>query len=209
MVRFFRLMAALSLFLPAACGVRAAEVRPRTHPSSLADSGNRATPRTPIPVDHQTEAKALQLVQQHLPELNGVLKRLRADQSREYDRAIRDLAKSARKLETAKHRDERLYEIELELLKAQTEVNLLTAKLKVRDSRDHRKQLRVSAARLQQAQIARADYDVDLLRGRLERAKQQFEAASKRLEEKRTHPDQQLEKTYLGLLRRAGREPTK
>lgn len=209
MASVVRLIAALALILATVCGSNAVELRPKARARSLADSGKRSTPKTPLPVDRDTETEALDLVLQHLPKLDVVLKRLRADQSREYDRAIRDLAKSSRKLDAAKGRDERLYEIELELLKAQTEVNLLTAKLKVRDSRDDRKQLRVSAGRLQQAQIARAEYEVDLLRGRLQRAKQQLEAASQRLDAKRTNTEQQLEETYLGLLRRAGREPKK
>ncbi len=131
------------------------------------------------------------------------------DQPRQYDRAIRDLAKSVRKLEFAKNRDEQLYELELELLKAQNQVNLLTAKLKVRDSQPDRKKLRDSAARLHQAQVARIQYDVELYRQRLARAKQQFDAAGERLEAKQSDPEQQLEKTYLGLLRKAGREPKK
>ena len=113
----------------------------------------------------------------HLPELDAVLARLRSDQSREYDRAIRDLAKSARKLEVARNRDEQLYDLEVELLKAQNQVNLLTAKLKVRDSQSDRDHLRSSAARLQQAQIARAEYDLEQCRDRYERAKQQLDAA--------------------------------
>ena len=107
---------------------------------SLADNGKKPTPQTQIQVDRDTEAKALALVKTHLPELNDVLGRLHTKQPRQYDRAIRDLAKSVRKLELAENRDQELYEIELELLKAQTQANLLTAKLKVRDSQSDRQQ---------------------------------------------------------------------
>lgn len=176
---------------------------------SMADTGKKPTPQTPIQVDRETESKALGLVKAHLPELDNVLDRLRADHPRQYDRAIRDLAKSVRKLELAKNRDAQLYEIELELLKAQNEVNLLTAKLKVRDSQSDRKKLRRSVARLNQAQAARIQFDVELYRQRLTRAQQQFDAASKRLETQESDSEQQLEKTYLGLLRKAGREQEK
>lgn len=187
------------------CNAWAAEAN--TDSKSMADTGKKPTPQTPIQVDRETESKAIGLVKAHLPELNDVLDRLRADQPRQYDRAIRDLAKSVRKLELAKNRDELLYEIELELLKAQNQVNLLTAKLKVRDSQPDRKKLRDSVARLQQSHVARIQYDVELYRQRLARAKQQFDAAGKRLEAKQSDSQQQLEKTYLGLLRKAGREP--
>jgi len=180
-----------------------------TNSKSVADTGKKPTPQAPIPVDREIESKAIGLVQSHLPELKNVLDRLRADHPRQYDRAIRDLAKSVRKLELAKNRDEQLYELELELLKAQNQVNLLTAKLKVRDSELDRKTLRDSAARLQQAQVARIQYDVEMYRQRLARAKQQLDAAGERLEAKQNEPELQLEQTYLGLLRKAGREPKK
>ena len=184
------------------------DARPATNTKSLADAGKKAAPKTTLPaVDRETEAKSLELVQTHLPELRAVLKRLKAGQPRQYDRAIRDLAKSARKLEQAKNRDERLYDIEVEFLKAQNQVNLLTAKLKVRDRQSDRKLLREAAGRLQQAQIARARYDVELYRQRLERTQKQLDAAQDRLEAKQTDTDQQLDKTYLSLLRKAGREP--
>lgn len=189
--------------------VGAVAARPATNSKSLADSGKKSTPTTPIPVDRESEAKANELIQLHLPELKDVLKRLRADQPREYNRAIRDLSKSARKLELAKNRDERLYDIEVDLLKAQNQVNLLTAKLKVRDSESDRKQLRSSAEQLQRAQVARGEYDVEVLRARLERTQQQLGAAQKRLETRRNNTNEQIEKSYLGMLRKAGREPKK
>ncbi len=203
--RVRRLTAAAVLTL-LSCGAWTAEARPATNSKSLADSGKKPTPKSPIPVDRNTEAIAIELVETHLPELDDVLKRLRGDRAREYDRAIRDLARSARKLELLKNRDERLYEIELELLKAQHQVNLLMAKLKVRDSQSDRGLLRTAARRLQQAQLTRADYDVEQFRQRLEKAKQQLAAAETRLKAKQLDPENQLEKSYLGMLRKAGRE---
>ena len=218
-VELSRLIVAASVTLATTCSLGAVEARPATNlgkrdskttnAKSLADSGKKATAKTPIPLDRDTEAKVNELVQSHLPELKSVLKRLAADQPRQYERAVRDLAKSARKLELAKNRDHRLHDIELELLKAQNAVNLLTAKLKVRDSQSDRKKLHASARRLQQAQIARAAYDVASIRTRLERTQQQLEAAEKRLESKEQDTDKQLEKSYLGMLRKAGRDPEK
>lgn len=187
----------------------AVEARPATNSKTMAEARNTSAPKkTQQPtVDQETEAKSLALVQAHLPELSPVLKRLRADQPREYDRAIRDLAKNARKLELAKNRDERLYDAEVELLKAQNEVNLLTAKLKVRDRQNDRKRLREAASRLQQAQLVRAQYDVEIFQQRLEKAQAQLDAAKGRLEAKQSNSQQQLDKLYQVLLRKAGREP--
>lgn len=207
LARLLSRMAALAVAAMFSCSVWTDAANPTTNLKSLADSGKKPTPKTPIPVDRETEAKAIELVQLHLPELDRVLNRLRSDQPREYDRAVRDLAKSARKLDLAKSRDERLYEIEVELLKSQNEVNLLTAKLKVRDNPSDRTRLRSAAARLQQAQLDRTQYDVEMFRQRVDRAQQQLKAAQERLEAKRNQTDAQLETSYLGFLRKAGREP--
>lgn len=193
-----------------------AEARP-SHPVGSTDTArketvNKSTDKAgsaPVRVDRQAEAKVNALVQSHLPELRRVLDRLRTDEPRQYARAIRDLAKSARKLELAKKRDERLYDIEVELLKSTNQVNLLTAKLKVRDNRANRKELRLAAQQLLEARAARATYDVELFRDRLQRTEKQLNAAQKRLDEGRRDPQKTLEKTYRQLLRDAGREPEK
>lgn len=179
-------------------------------PASLADTtqrteSNQLTPR--IDADRDTEAAALRLVQDHLPELKGVLQRLRADEPRQYNRAILDLARSAKKLEVAKNRDVVLFEIEAEMLKAQNAVSLLTAKLKVRDNQSDRQLLRRAAVRLQEAHIARAQYDVDSLQKRLLRARQQLDSAQQRLDGRREELDHDSEKSYLAALRKAGRQP--
>ncbi|MFK8111555.1 MAG: hypothetical protein AB8B91_05120 [Rubripirellula sp.] len=176
-----------------------------TNGKALADTGKKPAPKIEPKVDQEIEAKALDLVRAHLPELKVVLSQLREKDPREYDRAIRDLVKSARKLELAKNRDEQLYDIEVELLKAQNQVNFLTAKLKVRDSKSDRKRLRESLERLQESQIARAHYDVNVYQERLNRAQAQLEAAKKRLSSKQ-NGNGSIEKLYTGLLRKAGRE---
>lgn len=173
---------------------------------SLADN----TQRTEAPaaqVDRKLEAAALELVRTHLPELKSVLQRLRADEPRQYNRAIVDLARSAKKLEVAKNRDIALFEIEAETLKSQNSVSLLTAKLKVRDNESDRQLLRQAVNRLQRAQIARAQYDVESLRARLKRTEQQLENAQQRLEVRRKGLGQDLEKSFIAALKKAGRQP--
>jgi hypothetical protein len=177
---------------------------------SLADTTQRNNSKPqPLPneVDRSSEAVAWKLVQDHLPELKSVLQRLRADESRQYNRAITDLARSAKKLEIARNRDEALYEIEAETLKAQNAVNLLTAKLKVRDNESDRQLLRHAVIRLQQAQIARTQYDVATLQTRLQRAQQQLQSAQQRLQVRREELDHGSETSYHAALKKAGRQP--
>lgn len=176
-----------------------------------ADNGQESTSQATAATERdaerrETERIVQQLVQAHLPELTKVLSQLRAVQPQEYDRVIKDLAKSARKLETAQNRDQQLFEIEVELLQAEHHASLLTARLKVRDSESDRKRLRDAAKRLQQAQIARAEYDVNAFRQRLARSQQQLESAVARLEARKNEAEDQLEKSYLSMLRKAGRD---
>lgn len=175
----------------------------------MADTGTRASAKNPTPVDRDTIQRANNLVSSHLPSLKSVLARLRDDQPREYDRAVRDLARSARKLDSAKSRDERLYELELELLQAQTEATLLTAKLKVRDNAADRRRLKNAAVRLQQAQISRSEYDIAMYKQRLERTQQLLKAAEEKLAQKQQNRDEAVEKSYSTMLRKAGRESGK
>ena len=203
----------LVALLCAALAVCTAEAElPSTNARSLAENRNAAEGSNPAelnarsPEDRETERIVLELVQTHLPELTSVLKRLRSDQPREYELAVKDLAKAARKLELAQNRDQRLFESELELFQAEQQASLLTARLKVRDSLSDRKRLREVAARLQQAQMARAQYDVDVFRQRLNRAQQQLDAAIARLDSRKDDADQQLDRSYQTMLRKAGRD---
>ncbi|QDT08754.1 hypothetical protein [Planctomycetes bacterium K23_9] len=157
-------------------------------------------------LDPQLEQRANELVQSHLPTLSKLLQRLKSDNPRQYELAIRDLAKSVRRLDLAKKRDQVLYDIELELLKAQSSVKIHTAKLKVRDNQADRTALRASAKRLLKAEVSRAEYNVNLMTERAKRAKQQLAAAHGRLDSLQKNSDSQLDRKYTLLLRSAGRK---
>ncbi len=172
-----------------------------------AKTGQSAPTAKSAKADPDVERAATHLVETHLPELKSVLAHLRSQQPREYGLAIRDLAKSARRLEAVKNRDQRLYDIEVELLQAQSDAKLLTAKLKVRDNEPDRKQLREAVQRLQQADIARAKYEIRTLQERLRKTQTLLDAAESRLTTKQD--EDQLEKSYLNFLRKAGRQPAR
>lgn len=204
-------IAALMLALLLAPSAVAVEARV-TNAKSIADAGDKTDKARPKPgaknakprVERDAELAATTLVDSHLPELKSVLKHLRAEQPRQYNLAIRDLAKSAKRLEVAKNRDEELYDIEVELLQAHSAATLLTAKLKVRDDEPDRKHLRAAAERLRNAEVARAKYDIRMYQERLNKTQQLLDAANKRLATKQD--EDQLEKSYLSFLRKAGRQ---
>ena len=160
-----------------------------------------------VKVDPEQESRVLELAAAHMPELSELLDRLRSDEPRGYAKAIRDLSRSSRKLQIAKDRDEQVFEFELELWKANNHVNLLVARLKVRDSPKDRKLLKNAALRQQQAQLTRIQYDIDILRRRIERATNQLASAEKRLSLRSQDRDAERDATYEKLLHKAGRSP--
>ncbi|TWU57246.1 hypothetical protein [Rubripirellula reticaptiva] len=155
----------------------------------------------------ESEAAVLLLVQSHLPQLAGMLDRLRDANPRQYERAIRDLSRWVKRLESAKKRDSKLHGIEVDLLKAETNVDLLSAKLKVRDDASDRNLLRDAVDQLHQAKTARVRYDVQLAADRLDRAKQQLQSANQKLKMLEDSTEADRQHAYVGLLRKSGRRP--
>lgn len=193
----------ICLSLPAQAAKSLADAGKNTNEKQ--EASKKANSNLRVSVDKEAELKALGLVEVHLPEIKTMLDRLRASDPKEYARAIRDLSKSARKLDLARNRNERLFDLEVEMLKSQNQVNLLTAKLKVRDSPLDRKLLHAAAQRLQEAQVSRAQYDVEMQELRLERAEKMLESARQRLQAKQNQSSDQVEKIYTNMLRKAGR----
>jgi Mg2+ and Co2+ transporter CorA len=158
-------------------------------------------------LNSQSEQLALQLVSEHLPQLTPLLQQLKIDQTRQYDRAIVDLARSAKKLNAAQKRDERLFQVELELLKADTEANLTAARLKVRDKLQDRNKLHDAVARLHAAKQAKMQYEVELLRKRLARDQTLLAAAEQNLSTFEEDSSNSVDAVYAMLLRKADRKP--
>ena len=207
-----RLIALTTLMAILALASPAHAVKPTTTNSkSIADANEPGKKKTKpakqsAKSDLVLERNAMQLVNAHLPELKKLLENLRKDNPRQFDAAIRDLAKSAKRLQSVKNRDEELFEIEVELLQTKSNVKLLTAKLKVRDSQSDRDLLRQAAKRLHDAELAKAKYHVRYTKQRFEKAKQQLDVANKRLESIEGQSESRLEKTYLNFLKDAGRQ---
>ena len=172
------------------------------------DGKQDSAPRRPVSeVNVENERLAQGLVQSHLPELKPILKQLKTDHPRHYERAVRDLAQSARKLDVAQKRDERLFDIEVELLKAETQASLLAAKLTVRDHASDRQSLQQAVSRLLIAKTSKARYDVAMYRKRLERDQKLLETAEQRLSRFQQESNSVIKESYLSMLRKAGRKP--
>ena len=211
MARCYALLACLVATLLPVLGLA---LEPATNIKTIANAvepkKRKAKPR-PVTskIDAATEKAAIGLVNEHLPELKKLLERLKQDSPRQYDAALRDLVKSARKLDYAKNRSEELFDIEVDLLKSQSRVKLLTAKLKVRDSEADRDSLKRAAKQLLDAELAKAQYNIHYLSDRVKKAEQQLETAKKRFETMKRGQESRLERSYSALLRDAGRQTAK
>ena len=157
-------------------------------------------------LDPRQEAAVLAMVEQHLPELSSLLEPLKKNHARQYGAAIRNLAKSARRLESAHKRGDVAYEREVDVIKAQTAINLLIAKLKVRDDLQDRDALRKAAEQLQLAELQRSRHEVSLMKSRLQKLQGQFDESQQRLKENESDLDNRIDSIYQSYLRKSGRK---
>jgi hypothetical protein len=86
-----------------------------------------ANPERPPAPDPETAA--LEFVRENHPELAELLRQLKPMNPVEYERAVRELAQVSRNLAAIKARNPRGYELGLNVWKARSRVELLTAKL--------------------------------------------------------------------------------
>ncbi|MCA9140347.1 MAG: hypothetical protein KDB00_26430 [Planctomycetales bacterium] len=157
-------------------------------------------------LDKEIERGVLQMVDNHLPELKVLLDQLRENEPRQYELAIRNLAKSSRRLQAAQKRGEASFDLEVHIIQAQTSINLLIAKLKVRDNKKDREALLEATRRFEQAEIDRAEYELTLSQSKLAKMKEQVDAMEKLLIEKQSNMDETIKKDFQGYLRKSGRK---
>jgi len=153
----------------------------------------------------QLEKEVKPLLEDHLPDLIPLVNRLKIGQPKLYYHALVQLGGAARRVESAQSKSPVLHEIELEALKANTQVNLIGARLQVRDSKRDRQELQTAVQRLYDAEERRLEWVVSQIEDRVEMVQQQLETATQRLAEKRRGEADLIANQYERLLRKAGR----
>ncbi|MEO1524347.1 MAG: hypothetical protein AAFX06_02875 [Planctomycetota bacterium] len=182
------------------------EAKKKAAAKQAADAkGNKNTRKR----DTELEKIVLPMVENHLPDLKVLLDRLRKSQPKQYDNAIRDLSRYAKRLETARKRSEESFEVELEVVKAQSSANLLIARLRVRDNKKDREALKKATKQIHEAELAKLKFDHAQILERLKRMQQQVDASAKQLQDHESKDAESIDKTYAGYLRKAGRKPNK
>jgi hypothetical protein len=117
--------------------------------SKPANSGKKdAKSRRPLTITPEREAAVLTFVQRNHDELADLLGYLKTSQPEEYERAVKEIFRTTERLEAIRERDPVQYELEIAAWTAQSQVQLLAAKLKMNSSDELLKQLR-DALRIQ------------------------------------------------------------
>lgn len=99
-------------------------------------------PKRPPLVTAEQEATALAFAKSHFPELARLVAHLKKRQPQEYDRAVRDLSRTADRMSRLRQQDAGRYELELKAWKSESRIELLTAQWKLDPSDKIRTELR-------------------------------------------------------------------
>jgi len=122
-----------------AAGVLLAQGKPDARGRPQKNSGMAVTP--------EREAVVYTFVERHHPELADLLRHLKDNnETKQYERAIRELYAVSERLSRSKDNDEERYELELKAWKVKSRIQLLSAKLTMGDNADLKKELKASLA---------------------------------------------------------------
>lgn len=143
------------------------------------------------------DSPGMQLARRHLAELLPLLSHLRVHELAQYDKAIRELDRAAKRLESQQRRGGELYDVALRQWQSRGRIDLLKAKLRVRPSESDRKRLLVEMRSLREVEIERLRLEWEVLseRQRMLAARvSQAESAAKRAKEQMEELNQNIER---------------
>ena len=146
--------------------------------SGQRDDGEPPLGQARPPADDE-QPSGLWLAERHLPELLPVLNYLRDHQPEQYDTALSDLERAAKRLEVQRRRGQAHYRVALARWRTQGAIDLLKARLKVRHSEADARQLLAEMQRLQQIDLRRLTLDAEALKRREATLRQRAEQAEK------------------------------
>lgn len=123
-------------------------------PPPASTGGKNVIPEPP-PFSPEREAKALEFVRRHHPDLNPVLQRLKGLNRTEYEQAIRELYQTSERLAAMKPLDETLHGLMLEAWKVDSEIKLLAARYSVAAQKDPTVEARLKELLYRQVDLQR------------------------------------------------------
>lgn len=140
----------------------------------------------------ENEARVLEFVGKHQPELLELLKFLKGRQPIEFQQAMREVSRVMQRLEGLQKRDEPLYVIELGLWKTHSHLQLVAAQLAVVKEERQRESLESQLEELVKLEFAQ---DLERLAIQRERLAKQLQAMTQRLEQRQANRDETVAKT--------------
>lgn len=143
-------------------------------PSGRSQDDERPKAKQP-PLSADREAAALAFVKEHQPELARLLEYLRHKQPRQYQRAVRELARTADRLKMTRERDPRRYELELQAWQVRSRIDLLAARWQVQPDEKIKERLRAAVVEQMTLQKQILERERDKVAQRLKTVESQLE----------------------------------
>ena len=143
------------------------------------------------------DSPGVQLARRHLAELLPLLSHLRVHEPIQYDKAIRELDRAAKRLESQERRGGEFYDVALRHWQSRGRIDLLKAKLRVRPSESDRKRLLAEMRSLREVEIERLRLEWEILSARqrmLAARVSQAESAAKRAQEQMEELNQNIQR---------------
>lgn len=107
-----------------------------TKPHRSDDAQRAKQASTTKKADNKLDVDAF--VAKQLPELSKLLKHLKEQRPSQYQRVSRDLERSIQRLENLRDRDEKLYEVDLQLWKTRSQLQIIAAQFSVSPPKDEK-----------------------------------------------------------------------
>jgi hypothetical protein len=164
-------------------------------------------PQKPLTKDaaqEVAEGDVREFVREHHPELADLLDQLKESRPKEYQKALRDLARVRERLQSMKKSDDERYQLELSIWKAETKIQLLAARLQMGDNAELRDQLRQAISEQVDLRLTVMKHERELAKERLSKLDAQIERFDK---ERSQHIDKQLQS--LTRVEKAPEKPVK
>ena len=175
-----------------------ADARQKSARPARKDSKNKK----PMAITPEREAAVRTFIERNHPELAGLLTHLKENQPKEYERAVRELHRVTERLAGVQERDPLQYELEVRLWTAQSQVQLLAARLKMGQTDELKDQLREAIGQ-------QADAKVELLKHERSRVTERLSKIDRDIARFENERDQVIEKQLEVLTRASQNKPAR
>ena len=155
--------------------------------------------------DKERETAALTFSREHHPELAGLIEQLKDSNPAEYQRAIRDLARTSERLAQVQQKDAPRYEVELKAWKISSRIRLVVARLTMGPDSALEQELRDALAQQAEVRLSLLQMEQEQVRTRLKKLDAQIEA----IRNDRDNAVQNQFDTVLRAITKARSEPPK